>query len=47
MDKTEEKMNFAMKRLSTLLKTTSQGQLKMFMTLLCVAILLFIFLLIS
>jgi hypothetical protein len=47
MDRTEEKMNFATKRLSTLLKTTSQSQLKLFMTLLCVAIILFLILLIS
>ena len=45
MTKTEEKMNFAMKRLSNLLKTTNSGQLKTFLTLLCVAFGLFFVLL--
>ena len=45
MDKTQDKMNYAMKKLSHLLKTTSQSQIKLFLSLLCVAILLFIILL--
>jgi hypothetical protein len=46
METTEKKMNFAMKKLSHLLKTTNKGQLRMFLTLLCVAIGLFFVLLI-
>lgn len=42
MAKTEDKMNAAMKKLSHLLKTTNKGQLKTFLTLLCVAIVMFI-----
>jgi hypothetical protein len=45
MDKTQEKMNGAMKKLSQLLKTTSQSQIKMFLSLLCTAVCLFIVLL--
>ena len=42
MDKTEEKMGFAMKKLSELLKTAKKGQITLFLTLVCVAILLII-----
>ena len=41
MDKTDEKMGKAMTKLSQLLQTTDRGQMKTFMTLLCVAIVLF------
>ncbi len=47
MDKTEEKMGKAMSKLSQLLQTQDKGQLKTFMTLLCVAIVLFIFLMLG
>jgi hypothetical protein len=44
MTKTEEKMGFAMKKLSHLLKTESESKIKMFLTLLCIAIVMFIIL---
>ena len=44
MTKTEDKMNYAMKKLSTLLKTQSESKIKLFLTLLCVAIVMFIIL---
>ena len=44
MDKTEEKMGFAMKKIGTLLQTQNKGQIKTFLTLLCVAIVLFLIL---
>jgi len=44
MTKTEEKMGFAMKKLSQLLKTESESKIKMFLTLLCIAIIMFIIL---
>ena len=44
MSKTEDKMNYAMKKLSTLLKTQSESKIKLFLTLLCVAIVMFIIL---
>lgn len=45
MDKTQDKMNAAMKKLSHLLKTSSESQIKLFLTLLCTAVCLFIVLL--
>lgn len=47
MDKTEEKMGFAMKKLSTLLQTQNKGQIKLFLTLLCVAIVMFLILILA
>jgi hypothetical protein len=44
MTVTEDKMNYAMKKLSTLLKTQSESKIKLFLTLLCVAIVMFILL---
>ncbi len=44
MTKTENKMNFAMKKLSFLLKTQSESKIKLFLTLLCIAIVMFIIL---
>jgi len=44
MDKTIEKQNFAMNKLQTLLKTTNQSQIKLFLSLLCVAVILIILL---
>ena len=41
MDKTEEKMGKAMGKLSQLLKTTDKGQLKTFIILLIISIILF------
>lgn len=45
MNKTEEKMGKAMTKLSKLLKTTNQGQMKLFLSLLCISIVLFMILL--
>lgn len=47
MDKTEEKMGFAMKKLSTLLQTQNKGQIKLFLTLLCVSIVMFLVLILA
>lgn len=47
MNTTEEKMGKAMTKLSKLLQTTDKGQMKTFMTLLCVAIILFFFLMLG
>ena len=47
MDKTDEKMGKSMKRLSNLLKTTNSSQIKTFLTLLCVCIVLFLVLLLT
>ena len=44
MDKTDEKMGKAMTKLSQLLQTTDRGQMKTFMSLLCVSIILFMLL---
>ena len=44
MDKTEEKMGFAMKKLGNLLQTQSQGQIKLFLSLLCISIVMFLIL---
>jgi hypothetical protein len=46
MDKTQDKLNGAMKKLSQLLKTTSESQIKLFLTLICTAVCLFIVLLV-
>ena len=46
MTKTETKMNFAMKKLSTLLKTQSESKIKLFLTLVCVAVVMFILLIV-
>jgi diacylglycerol kinase len=45
MTKTEEKMGYAMKKLSALLKTESESKIKLFLTLLCIAIIMFVILL--
>ena len=47
MNTTEEKMGKAMTKLSQLLQTTDKGQMKTFMTLLCVAIVLFFFIMLG
>jgi len=44
MTKTEEKMGYAMKKLTLLLKTQNESKIKLFLSLLCVAIVLFIIL---
>ncbi len=44
MDKTEEKMGFAMKKLGNLLQTQSKGQIKLFLSLLCISIVMFLIL---
>lgn len=41
MTKTEEKMGFAMKKIGNLLQTQSKGQIRTFLSLLCVAIVMF------
>lgn len=47
MTQTEEKMSYAMDKLSRLLKTQNEGQIRMFLTLLCVAIVMFLVLVLS
>mmetsp|Transcript_26404 Transcript_26404/g.27450 ORF Transcript_26404/g.27450 Transcript_26404/m.27450 type:complete len:98 (-) Transcript_26404:52-345(-) len=47
MDTSEEKMGKAMTKLSQLLQTTDRGYMKTFMTLLCIAIVLFLFLMLG
>lgn len=44
MTKTEEKMNYAMKKLSDLLKTQSESKIKLFLILVCIAVVMFIIL---
>ncbi len=44
MDKTQNQMNYAMDKLSTLLQTKNKGEIKCFITLLCISILLFLIL---
>jgi hypothetical protein len=46
MDKTQNQMNYAMDKLSTLLQTKNKGEIKCFITLLCISILLFLILII-
>jgi hypothetical protein len=41
MTTSQEKMGYAMQKISHLLKTTNQSHIKYFMTLLCIAIVLF------
>jgi hypothetical protein len=41
MSKSEEKMNFAMQKISHLLNTTNKSQIRLFLSLLCTAIVLF------
>ena len=38
MDKTQNQMNYAMDKLSTLLQTKNKGEIKCFITLLCISI---------
>ena len=40
MDKTEAKMGFAMKKIGTLLQTHNKGQIKLFLSLCCIAIIM-------
>ena len=44
MDKTQNQMNYAMDKLSTLLQTKNIGEIKCFITLLCISIILFLIL---
>ena len=44
MDKTQNQMNYAMDKLSTLLQTKNKGEIKCFITLLCISIILFLIL---
>ena len=44
MDKTEEKMGFAMQKLGTLLQTQSKGQIKLFLSLCCAAVVMLLIL---
>ena len=44
MDKTQNQMNYAMDKLSILLQTKNKGEIKCFITLLCISILLFLIL---
>ncbi len=44
MDKTIDKQNFAMKKLQNLLKTTNKSQIKLFLSLVCVAVVMIILL---
>jgi peptidoglycan hydrolase CwlO-like protein len=46
MDKTQEQMGFAMSKIGTLLKTKSKGEIKCFLSLFCLGIILFFLLLI-
>ena len=45
MDKTQEQMSFAMTKIGTLLKTKSKGEIKCFLSLFCLGIVLFLLLL--
>ena len=45
MDQTQQKMGTAMKKISDFLQTQNQSQLKLFLTLLCIAIIMFFILL--
>ena len=45
MDKTQNQMNYAMKKISNLLQTKNKGEIKCFLTLLCISIVLLIILL--
>ena len=42
--KTQNQMNYAMDKLSTLLQTKNKGEIKCFITLLCISIILFLIL---
>ena len=45
MDQSQEKMGAAMKKIGQFLQTQNQSQIKVFMTLLCVSVILFLVLL--
>ena len=45
MDQTQKKMGTAMKKIGEFLQTQNQSQIKLFLTLLCVAIVMFLILL--
>ena len=45
MDQTQKKMGVAMKKIGEFLQTQNQSQIKLFLTLLCVAIIMFFILL--
>ena len=45
MDKTQQKMGIAMKKIGQFLQTQNQGQIKLFLSLLCLSVFLFLLLL--
>ena len=45
MDQTQKKMGTAMKKIGEFLKTQNQSQIKLFLSLLCIAIVMFLILL--